>query len=106
MKDYKVIVGENIKRIRQEKNMTQDALANACGHDTNSARSWVSKIESGARNTTTEEIGKIAYALGVEPSILFIDIEKHNYYGMLKRLNEHRNRINKYIELEDLKDGS
>ena len=73
MKDYKVIVGENIKRIRQEKNMTQDALANACGHDSGSARSWVSKIESGVRNTTTEEIGKIAQALGVFPAMLFID---------------------------------
>lgn len=91
MKDYKVIVGENIKRIRQEKNMTQDALANACGHDSGSARSWVSKIESGTRNTTTEEIGKIAQALGVFPEMLFID--ENSYDDFEKRIIAYSKKI-------------
>ena len=71
MTDYKVVVGKNIKVIRESKKMSQEELANACGHTTDSARSWISKIESGKRNTTTEEIANIARILGVAPSRLF-----------------------------------
>ena len=71
MTDYKVVVGKNIKVIRESKKMSQEELANACGHTTDSARSWISKIESGKRNTTTEEIANIARILDVSPSRLF-----------------------------------
>lgn len=80
MKDYKAIVGKNIKVIRENKKMSQEELANACGHTTDSARSWISKIESGKRNTTTDELANIARILGISPSRLFepISLIDHN----------------------------
>lgn len=75
MKDYNIIVGGNIRAIRTYKHMSQHTLAVKCGHNTPSARAWISKIESGQRATYTSDIGIIADALGVEPPALFVDYQ-------------------------------
>ena len=54
-------LGENIKRIRTKKGMTQGDIFRALKLD----RGYVSSLESGKRNPTLAMIEKIAGALGV-----------------------------------------
>ena len=54
-------LGENIKRIRTEKGMTQGDIFRALDLD----RGYVSSLEGGKRNPTLAMIEKIAKALGV-----------------------------------------
>jgi transcriptional regulator with XRE-family HTH domain len=56
----------NVKRIREQKNMTQGDLCRATGLD----RAYVSNIESGNKNPTLATIEKIAKALGISSSDL------------------------------------
>ncbi len=58
-------IGRNIKRIRTEKKMSQEQLANLCGHNNEHARSWISKIESGTNDPPASDLKLIAKALGV-----------------------------------------
>lgn len=70
---YVETVAKNIKTLREGREMSQEKLANLCGHTSNSARSWVSKIEKGERNIVISELYKIAIALDVTPSTLYIE---------------------------------
>ncbi|MBI2485044.1 helix-turn-helix transcriptional regulator [Candidatus Uhrbacteria bacterium] len=54
-------IGENIKLIRRTKGMTQEQLANALGY----TKSFLSLVESGDRTLSSEDIARIAVALGV-----------------------------------------
>ena len=54
-------IGENVKRLRSEKGMTQKELAAALGVSYQMVQTW----ERGARNPKMETIQKIAAALGV-----------------------------------------
>ena len=54
-------LGKNIKRIREQKNMTQGDICRAVGLD----RAQMSNIEAGKGNPTLATIEKIAQALGV-----------------------------------------
>ena len=54
-------IGKNIKRIREEKDMTQGDICRAVGPD----RAQMSNIEAGKGNPTLATIEKIAQALGV-----------------------------------------
>ena len=54
-------VGENIKRIRKEKGLTQKKLGELCGI----AESNIRKYENGKQNPKIETVDKIASALGV-----------------------------------------
>lgn len=56
-------VGKRIKFLREEKNLSQEALA--C--DANVSRSTISMIETAQNDITLTKIKKIAVALGVEP---------------------------------------
>jgi len=76
MKNALEIVGKNIRYLREHKKMSQEELAHRCGHTTENARSWISKIERGKTNAPLDEVAKIAYALDVEPFVLFIEMEK------------------------------
>jgi len=60
-KDISKKLGENIKRIRTEKNMTQGDICRALDLD----RGYVSSLESGKRNPTLAMIERVAGALGV-----------------------------------------
>ena len=59
-KDLKKI-GENIRRIRLEKNMKQKELADACDFD----RQNMNRIEAGKNNVTYKTLLTIAKALDV-----------------------------------------
>jgi len=58
--------GNNLKRIRLEKKMTQGDIVRKAKMD----RGYVSSLESGKRNPTLVNIEKIAKALGVLPDQL------------------------------------
>jgi len=61
MKDDAKRLGENLKKIRIEKNITQTELAKKLGSD----KSFVSTIENGKTNPTLSTISSLAQALGV-----------------------------------------
>ncbi|MFV8473954.1 Dam family site-specific DNA-(adenine-N6)-methyltransferase [Mycoplasma sp. Z407A] len=65
----KKIVGNNIKNIRKEKKASQDYIAEVALLD----RGQLSKIESGKVNITIETVAKIAQALNVNVSSLFVN---------------------------------
>jgi transcriptional regulator with XRE-family HTH domain len=61
MKNEAQKLGENLKRIRTEKGITQGDIARALEMD----KSFVSNIENGKTNPTLATITKLAKALGV-----------------------------------------
>lgn len=60
-------IGQNIKRIRLSKGLTQVELGDLCG----SEKSSINRIESGRTNPTVTTIKKIAEQLGVSISDIF-----------------------------------
>ncbi|MDR2343016.1 MAG: helix-turn-helix domain-containing protein [Spirochaetaceae bacterium] len=61
------LVIDNIKRIRKEKRMTQEKLAEAC----NTATSYIGLMEIYRHTPKISTIEKIARALGVDPIVFF-----------------------------------
>lgn len=56
-----------IKKIREERGMTQEEFANKCGHFSNNARSWTSKVESGKIKLSLDDAQAVSKALNVSP---------------------------------------
>lgn len=61
--------GSVVKKLRQALNLTQEQLAADCDLD----RTYISGIERGQRNVGLRNIYKIAQALNVHPSMLFVE---------------------------------
>lgn len=61
--------GSTVKILRQALNLSQEQLAAECDLD----RTYISGIERGQRNVGLRNIYKIAQALNVHPSMLFIE---------------------------------
>ena len=53
--------GENMKKIRLEKDMSQGEICRALGLD----RAYISNVENGKQNLTISTMEKVAKALGV-----------------------------------------
>lgn len=70
----KNVIGENIKRVREKKGMTQKELAEKC----NLATITIRQYESGKREPKTRTLNKIAKALDVY--ILELTIDKHAHH--------------------------
>lgn len=68
-----VAYGKAVRTIRQTKKISQEELAELCGLH----RTYISDIELGKRNVSLENIDKIAHALQVKKSELFVEVEKH-----------------------------
>jgi transcriptional regulator with XRE-family HTH domain len=66
MKDDARKLGENLKKIRTKKNITQTEFAKTLGVD----KSFVSNIENGKTNPTLSTITNLAHALGVSTNEL------------------------------------
>jgi transcriptional regulator with XRE-family HTH domain len=62
--------GLTIRKIRKRRGVSQENLALQCGLD----RTYVSGIERGIRNPSLTNILKIAAALDVRPSDLFVEM--------------------------------
>jgi transcriptional regulator with XRE-family HTH domain len=61
-----VALGEAIRRLREKKGMTQEAVAHAAGvHPT-----WVSRLEGGTLNPSWGMVARVAGALDVDVSHL------------------------------------
>jgi transcriptional regulator with XRE-family HTH domain len=67
MEDIKIKFGKKIKKLRQDRNLSQEALANLCELD----RTYLPGIEKGHRNVSLLVIEKIARGLKVEIKELF-----------------------------------
>ena len=66
MKDWRAIVGRNVRNYRHNVQMTQEQLAFAAEIDL----TYVGGIERGKRNPSVLVLVRIADALNVEPSAL------------------------------------
>ena len=59
----------NVKRYRKEKNISQEKLAELAGLH----RTYISALERERRNISIDNIQRIAEALEIEASLLFVD---------------------------------
>jgi transcriptional regulator with XRE-family HTH domain len=66
MKNNLITIGENIKKFRNQKNITQKQLAEKIGV----SHFWICKLEKGKRNTTLNTLIMISEQLNVELSEL------------------------------------
>ena len=57
--DMRKLVGRNVKRIRQEKGLTQEQLADLSGF----SQQYISGLEQGRRNPTIVSLYELAMAL-------------------------------------------
>lgn len=65
--------GKAIRVLRQERNISQEELAELCGLH----RTYISDVELGKRNVSLENIQKFAIALNVSISDVFLTIERN-----------------------------
>lgn len=63
------IVGQNVRRLRKAKGLSQETLAAEVGVDMR----YLGGIERGQENPTIKVVGNIAKALGVHPSVLLVE---------------------------------
>ncbi len=64
--DLKEVMAINLRRIRHDKNMTQEELADRAGL---SAR-YIGAIERANKSASVTVLGRIAEALGEDPAVL------------------------------------
>lgn len=69
----RVAYGKAVRAIRQDKKISQEELGDLCGLH----RTYISDIELGKRNVSLENIDKIAHALQVKKSELFVEVEQY-----------------------------
>lgn len=85
-------VGENIKRIRKEKGLTQKKLGELCGINEANIR----KYENGNQNPKIETVDKIASALGVN----IVDIMERFTSEQWKNTTEYQ-RLEKLVQAKE-----
>lgn len=64
--DVVAIFGNNVRRLRDEADLTQEELA----FRANMKRTYLSDLERGKRNPTVRALGRLAAALNVKPAVL------------------------------------
>jgi transcriptional regulator with XRE-family HTH domain len=70
--DMRGLVGQNVRRIRQKKGLTQEQFADISGF----SQQYVSGLENGRRNPTVVTLYELAMALGVSHMELVRPIKK------------------------------
>ena len=66
VQDPRKALGQRVRMFRHAQNMSQEALADACGLH----RTYIGSVERGERNVSLVNIVAISRALGVTPSKL------------------------------------
>lgn len=66
MSNILIRFGERLRKVRRQKKISQEGLADLAGLH----RTYVSSVERGLRNISLLNIGKLAEALGVPPARL------------------------------------
>ncbi len=61
--DMRLLVGRNLKRIRVERGLTQEELAERSGF----SQQYISDMERGRRNPTIVSLWELAQAIGATP---------------------------------------
>ena len=64
--DMRRIVGENVRRLRSQADLTQEELAERSGF----SQQYISDLERGLRNPTIVSLWELAQVLGVSPDRL------------------------------------
>ncbi len=78
------IVGENIKKLREEMGLTQVNIANFLNVD----QSMISKIEKGERSLSVDMLEKLSYLFGVTIDDIENDKIERSSYSIAFRANE------------------
>jgi transcriptional regulator with XRE-family HTH domain len=68
MRDWRVVFGSNVRKVRQQKKLTQEDLA----HEADLDLTYVGGIERGKRNPSLLVMGQIAEALST-PLVKLLD---------------------------------
>jgi len=71
MKNIQKNLGNRIRQLRHEKNISQEELADKCGLH----RTYIGGIERGERNPSLDNLGKISKALEIRLFELFRSID-------------------------------
>ena len=91
-------VGENIRRIRQERNLTQRQLGEMVG----ASEAYIRAYESGRRNPKPSSLEKIADALSVNPEVLILMVLKPYTDFFRYSVNMTDNSLNARIKMETI----
>ena len=67
--EWEKIVGGNVRRLRKERGLSQEALAGEAGL----AMRHLGRIERGEGNPTVAILGKLAEVLGVHPTTFYAE---------------------------------
>ena len=89
------LVIDNIKRIRKEKGITQEKLAEACS----TATSYIGLMEIYRNVPKLSTIEKIARALDIDPLVLFKD-PRENTPAYEREINRKKKKILSVLEKE------
>ena len=73
--DMRKLVGRNVKRIRQEKALTQEQLAERSGF----SQQYISGLEQGRRNPTVVTLFELSQALGVSHVDLVLPVQEDRH---------------------------
>ena len=64
--DPLIILGQSIRKAREQLSLSQESLADKCGFD----RTYISMLERGKRNPTLLNLLKLSHGLGISVSTL------------------------------------
>lgn len=85
MRPLNLIIADNVKKYREELNLTQYKLTRLLG---NIDSRYIYKIERGKLNLTIEELGKLAKALNVEVIDMVEDWSDYEINDAIKEADE------------------
>ncbi len=68
--DIKTKIGNRIRELRHDRDLSQEEFAHLCGLD----RTYIASIELGKRNVSLVNLEKIAKGFGISLSRLFKDL--------------------------------
>jgi transcriptional regulator with XRE-family HTH domain len=71
-KTLRLLFAKNIRKVRLERKLSQEALADLCELH----RTYIGSVERGERNVSIDNIERIACSLKVSPAFLLQDTDK------------------------------